>query len=89
MNDELEFTNEQLTRLDYIQDAAGKFFNTLSESTDIVYDLDDIWNLIYLGCDLLHQKGRNVRLPTHVTKKDGTEYITDWYEVDNVADMEH
>lgn len=87
---EFEFTDEQLDRLDAVQDYAGDFLKALAETDDITFDIDDLWNLIYLGCELLHKRGREVRLPTHVTKKDGIEYITDWYEEDEPhADMEH
>lgn len=74
-----EFTDEQLNRLDYIQDAAGQFLNALAESDDISWDLDDIWDLIYEGADRLTKRGRRVRIPTHVTTPDGKEFITDWY----------
>lgn len=84
-----EFRDDQLDRIDGVQWAAGEFLNYLAETNDVTWDMDDVWNIIYLGCQLLHKRGRKVRLPTHVTKKDGTEYITDWYEEDEDADMEH
>lgn len=84
-----EFTDEQLCRLDQIQEATEEYFSVLAETDDKVWDLDDIWSVIYLACQLLHKRGRKVRLPTHVTMKDGTEYITDWYEEDKDADMDN
>ena len=82
MKEGLEFTDEQLGRIDSVQGAAEKFLEVMAETSDKVWELDDIWNIIYYGCDLLHKRGQNVRLPTHVTRPDGTEYITDWYEDD-------
>ena len=64
---------ELITRIEYI-------LNYLSETDDKVYELDDVWSLIFHGCRLLEKRGRKVRLPAHVTNPDGTEYITDWYE---------
>ena len=84
-----EFTDDQLDRIDAVQEYAGDFLKNLAESDDMEFDLDDIWSVIYFGCAILHKRGINVRLPTHVTNKDGTEYITDWYEEDEDADMEH
>ena len=84
-----EFNDEQLDRLDGVQWAAAQFLNYLAETDDVTWDLDDIWNMIYFGCKLLHQRGRRVQLPTHVTKKDGTEYITNWYEEDEDADVDN
>ena len=90
LSEEPEFTDEQLARLDEIEAAAREFLNALSETDDVTYELEDVWDVIYLGCELLYKRGRIVRLPTHVTKKDGTEYITDWYEEDEPdADVEH
>ena len=88
--EETWFTTEQLNRLDQIQEAAGLFFNALAETDDESWDLDDIWELIYTGADRLTKRGRRVRVPTHVTEKDGKEYITDWYgEEEQDADLDH
>lgn len=88
MSNELEFTDKQLERLDYIQEAAGQFLSALAETDDAVWDLDDIWDLIYEGSDRLTKRGRRVRVPTHVTTSDGKEYITDWYGEDEHADVD-
>ena len=77
---QLELNDEQLDRIDGVQWAAEQFLNYLSETDDKVYELDDVWSLIFHGCRLLEKRGRKVRLPAHVTNPDGTEYITDWYE---------
>ena len=85
---EPEFTDEQLKRLDDIQYAAEAFLSSLAETDDKVWDLDDVWDLIYEGSDRLTKRGRRVRVPTHVTTPDGKEYITDWYGEDEHADVE-
>ena len=84
-NPKLEFTDEQLKRLDDIEEAAAKFFSTLTETDDQVWDLEDIWELIYAGADMLVKRGRRVKIPTHVTTQDGKDYITDWYEGDETG----
>lgn len=85
-----EFTDEQLSRLDDIQQSAAEFMSALAETDDAVWDLDDIWYLIYEGSDRLTKRGRRVRIPTHVTEKSGKEYITDWYgEEEQDADLDH
>ena len=89
MSNELEFTDEQLTRLDAVQEAAEAFLSALAETDDKVWDLDDIWDLIYEGSDRLVKRGRRVRIPTHVTMPSGKEFITDWYGEDEDADVEH
>ena len=76
---ETEFTDEQLKRLDDVQQSAAEFLSALAETDDVVWDLDDIWDLIYEGSDRLTKRGRRVRIPTHVTTPDGKEFITDWY----------
>ena len=78
----LEFTDEQLKRLDDIEEAAVNFFQVLAETDDQVWGLNDIWELIYAGADMLVKRGRRVKIPTHVTTTDGKDYITDWYEGD-------
>ena len=81
------FTDEQLDRLDQIQDAAYDFIKVIAEADDIPRDLNLIWELIYTAADALTdingEHKRHVRIPTHVTLKDGTEYTTDWYEVED------
>jgi hypothetical protein len=79
---EPEFTDAQFKRLDDIQEAAAKFLSTLAETDDQVWDLEDIWELIYTGADRLTKRGRRVKIPTHVTTTDGKDYITDWYGED-------
>ena len=64
-----EFNDEQLDRLDGIQWAAAQFLNYLAETDDVTWDLDDIWNMIYFGCKLLHQRGR----PPPMEILEGTE----------------
>lgn len=77
--DILEFTDDQIRRIDELQEAAASFFQALAETTDIVWDLEDIYELLYAGADMLTRRGRRVRFPTEVTEKDGRTYITDWY----------
>lgn len=84
-NQKLEFTDEQLKRLDDLEETAAKFFSALAETDDQVCDLKDIWDLIYAGADRLVKKGRRVKIPTHVTTQDGKDYITDWYEGDETG----
>ena len=77
---ELKLTDEQLKRLDDIEEAAAKFLSVLAETDDQVWGLNDIWDLIYAGAIRLTKRGRRVKIPTHVTTPDGKDYITDWYE---------
>lgn len=84
-----EFTDKQLERLDSVQESAERFLSILAETDDKVWDLDDIWDIIYEASDRLTKRGRRVRIPTHVTTPDGKEYITDWYGEDEDADVEH
>lgn len=88
MKRELEFTDEQLERLDSVQEAAERFLSILAETDNKVWDLDDVWGLIYEGSDRLTKRGRRVRIPTHVTTPDGKEFITDWYGEDEHADVD-
>ena len=82
---ELKLTDEQLKRLDDIEEAAAKFFSALAETDDQVWDLGNIWDLIYAGANMLVRKGRRVKIPTLVTTPDGKDYITDWYEGDETG----
>lgn len=82
---ELKFTDEQLKRLDDLEEAATKFLSVLAETDDQVWGLNDIWDLIYAGADMLVKRGRRVKIPTHVTTHDGKDYITDWYEGDETG----
>lgn len=82
---ELKLSDEQLKRLDDIEEAAAKFLSVLAETDDQVWGLDDIWDLIYAGADRLTKRGRRVKIPTLVTPPDGKDYITDWYEGDETG----
>lgn len=83
---ELKLSDEQLERLDDIEEAAAKLLSVLAETDDQVWDLNDIWELIYTGADRLTKRGRRVKIPTHVTTPDGKDYITDWYGEDEHHD---
>lgn len=82
---ELKLSDEQLKRLDDIEEAAAKFLSVLAETDDQVWGLDDIWDLIYAGADRLTKRGRRVKIPTLVTTPDDKDYITDWYEGDETG----
>lgn len=87
---EPEFTDDQIQRIDNLQAAAIDFFNVLMEADDYGFLLEDVWDLIYAGADMLVKRGHRIRIPTQVTEKDGTERIIDWYEGDEPdADLEH
>lgn len=76
-----DFTDEQLERIDEVENAAYEFLKVLAETDDIPRDPGTIWDLIYEGCNQLTLRyERRVHLPTHVTDEHGIEYITDWYE---------
>ena len=77
-----EFTDDQLGRLDHIEEAAREFLNKLAYTDDVAQDLDDIWSIIYKGARLLTKRGIRVWLPACVTDEDGNEHITDWFEED-------
>ena len=80
----MDFTDEQLQRLDEITNAAYHFLTVIAETDDIPYDAEAIWNLIYEAADRLNNNYcRRVKIPTHVTTPDGKEYITDWYGDEN------
>ena len=94
-DDYLDFTAEQLMRLDEIQDAAIEFCRELirwpegsvqrQENEEIADDLytAQIWCQIaeYVS-EFLHNNGFSIYFPAHVEVDDevGTEYITDEWE---------
>lgn len=86
---EPEFTDEQLGRLDELQEAAEQFIRAVAETDDIVWEPQDIWDLIYECADILQHRGRRVRIPTRVTNPAGKVDIIDWWEAYEDADMEH
>jgi len=94
-DDYLDFTAEQLMRLDEIQDAAIEFCRKLirwpegsvqrQENEEIADDLytAQIWcQVAECVADFLDKNGFCVNFPTHVEVDDeaGTEYITDEWE---------
>lgn len=94
-DDYLNFTDEQLMRLDEIQDAAIEFCKTLirfpdgyiqnKENEEIIDDLytAQIWcQIAQYVSEFLDDNGFSVYFPTHVEVGDeaGTEYITDELE---------
>ena len=83
-----EFTEEQTKRLDDITNAAQGLLEVIAESNDIEYDMLDIWGLILEAAHRLQDRGRRIRIPTRVTRQDGSMYITDWFEEDEESDIE-
>lgn len=93
--DYLNFTDEQLTRLDEIQDAVIELCKRLvqwpeghdynKENAEVMDDLytAQIWCQIAESVsEFLHNNGFSVYFPTHVETDDekGTQYITDEWE---------
>ena len=93
--DFLNFTEEQLFRLDDIQAAATEFCRQMilwpsgsvqnKENEEIIGDLDNaqIWcTVAECVATILNRNGFSVNFPTHVEVGDdaGTEYITDEWE---------
>lgn len=91
----VEFSDDQIKRLDEIQEAAMQFLKVLGESEDIPGDVEAIWDVVYAGeAALMDCLQRRVRIPTRVTLKDGTTFIVDYddeitYDTDYVEEREH
>lgn len=94
-NDYLNFTDEQLARMDEVQDAVIEFCRKMihwpegsiqkRENEEIVDDLytEQIWcQIAERVADFLDKNGFAVNFPMHVVVGDkaGTEYITDEWE---------
>lgn len=77
----MEFTNEQLARIDEIDNATFEFCKVLTEKEDLEWNMEFIGEIAEATCDILVRKGFKIRFPVHVTELiSGKEYITDWHE---------
>lgn len=94
-NDYLNFTDEQLARMDEVQDAAIEFCKKLikwpeghdhnRENEEVIDDLytAHIWGqIVDFASNHLNHNGFSVYYPAHIklNDEDGTQYITDEWE---------
>ena len=77
----MEFTNEQIERIDEIDNAVFELCKVLTEKEDLEWNMEFIGEIAEMACDILVIKGFKIRYPVHVVNSfDGKEYITDWHE---------
>lgn len=76
----VDFTNEQIDRIDEVHNAVFDLCKLLTEKDDLDWDIEYIGEIADVASDILVSCGYKVRYPAHVMNGDGTEYITDWHE---------
>lgn len=80
MSNNIDFTNEQLERIDEVQNAAFDFCKVLTEKEDLEWDMSFIGEICDSVCYILNSHGLQTRYPERIENEDGTVYINDYTE---------
>ena len=76
-NDNLEFSNEQLSRIDYIYEATLHYCKILTEIPNLDYDISIIGPIADAASDILVKHGFSIRFPYMDDNGIISDYITE------------
>lgn len=79
-NQNLKITNEQIQRVDELDNAAHEYLKIITGNPDLEWNQKYICELGDMAADLMCQKGFKICYPTIKTGSDGTRTIADYYE---------
>lgn len=83
--EELELTDDQVERLDEIDNAAFEYLKVLTENEDLEWNMEFIGELNEFAADMMAKAGHKIRYPYIETAPDGTQQRKDYYEPDKPA----
>lgn len=79
-NQNLKITNEQIQRVDELDNAAHEYLKIIAGNPDLEWNQKYICELGNMAANLMCQKGFKIYYPTIKTDSDGTRTIADYYE---------
>lgn len=79
-NQKSKITNEQIHRMDELDNAAHEYLKIMTENPNLEWDQKNICELGNIAADLMYHKGFKVHYPTVKTGSDGTKTMVDYYE---------
>lgn len=82
-NMELELTDEQVERMDELDNAAHEYLKVLTNNPDLEWNQEYIGELNDLAAELMHRKNFRIYYPSIVTQADGSQHREDFYEPDS------
>lgn len=86
VEENLEFTDEQVMRLDELENAAQEYLKIVTDKSDLPWNMEHIEKLNNLAADMMYRKGFKIYYPAIKTDLDGTQRKVDFYEPDNTFD---
>lgn len=78
MKKELEFTNEQIKRIDEVENAVFCMCQSLVGGDNLEWDIDYIGEIADAACQILADHGFKIRYPAIVTDYNGDQKIVDY-----------
>ena len=82
MNEELELTDEQVERMDELDNAAHEYLKVVTNNPKLPWNQEYIGNLNDSAADLMYHKGFKIYYPAIVTDAEGNQQREDFYEPD-------
>lgn len=79
MPEEVELSDEQLVRIDEVQNAVFEMCKVLTENKDLEPDIAFVGEIADYAAELLTSMGHRVRYPAILERDDGTEYVEDYW----------
>ena len=78
--EELELSDEQVTRADEVYEAVFEMCKVLTEQPDLEWDMAMLGEIADFAAEHIASMGHKVRFPSVVTEEDGTQYIEEYTE---------
>lgn len=76
---EPEFSNDQLERIDEVENASFDFIKVLTEQRDMDWDMSLIGEIADMAADFLVSRGYKVLYPAIIDDEEGTGHTVDYY----------
>lgn len=76
----IEFTDEQVRRIDEIQNAVFDLCKVMTNDENLQWDISFIGDISDIAADILTNSGHRVYYPFRVTFKNGTQKIFDYHD---------
>lgn len=76
--EKLEFTDEQIERVDEVENAVFHMCETLTEEEYLEWDISYVGEIADAACQILADHGFKIRYPAIVTDYNGDQKIVDY-----------
>lgn len=81
-DEQVELSDEQVSRCDEVYEAVFEMCRELVEDPDLEWDMAFIGEIADVAADIMTEFGKKIYFPAVATKQDGSQYIEEYYVSD-------